>query len=284
MKTVCGAELCVGVARQDVFVTPAMGNMLKVCVLASGSKGNAIYISDGQTNLLLDAGLSAREIEARLALRGLNPHELTAILISHHHSDHVRGIGPMSRRYGLPVYTLPATLQNCKLGNLKSVLYFEKGRAFTINSLSVHAFDTPHDAVDSVGFVISAGGLKIGVATDLGIITNVVREHLRGCNLLVLEANHDVEMLLHGPYPWYLKQRVKSRSGHLSNDDCCEFLGDIMHDALEHVIFAHLSETNNTPEKVREVMQPLFCAADIPFTVAGQNYPTEIIVIAGKNE
>lgn len=283
MKSVCGAGLYTGAARQGVVTKQDAGNTLKVCVLASGSKGNAIYISDGQTNLLLDAGLSAREVEARLALRDLGARDLTAILISHHHSDHVRGIGPMSRRYGLPVYTLPATLQNCKLGNLTSVCYFEKGRAFAINSLSVHAFDTPHDAVDSVGFVITAGSLKIGIATDLGIITNVVREHLRGCNLLVLEANHDVEMLLHGPYPWYLKQRVKSRSGHLSNEDCCEFLRDIMHDALEHVIFAHLSETNNTPEKVHEVMRLLFCNANIRFTVASQKYPTEIIIANQKD-
>lgn len=225
----------------------------------------------------------AREIEARLAIRGLYPQDLTAILISHHHSDHVRGIGPMSRRFGLPVYTLPATLDNCRVGNLKKICYFEKGRAFAINSLKVHAFDTPHDAVDSVGFVFEAHGLKIGFATDLGIVTNVVREHLRGCNLLIMEANHDVDMLMHGPYPWYLKQRVKSRSGHLSNEDCNAFLQEIMHDTLEHVVFAHLSETNNTPEKVREVMQPLFGGNGAGFTVAGQNYPTEIIIVRPKD-
>lgn len=257
--------------------------ILKVCVLASGSKGNAIYIGNGDTGLLLDAGLSAREIEARLAMRGLCPQDLTAILISHHHSDHVKGIGPMSRRYGLPVYTLPTTLENCKTGNLQKVCYFEKGQEFAINSLKVRAFDTPHDAVDSVGFVIEAHGLKIGIATDLGVITNVVREYLRDCNLLVMEANHDVEMLLDGPYPWYLKQRIKSRSGHLSNNDCFGFLQEIMHDALEYVIFAHLSEANNTHEKVREVMQPLFEGDGIDFTVACQNYPTEIIIVRQKD-
>ena len=284
MKSLYEGETCaVPVLGQKSLAALEAAKCLKVCVLASGSKGNAIYISDGETSLLLDAGLSAREIEARLALRGLYPHDLTAILISHHHSDHVKGIGPMSRRYGLPVYTLPATLDNCRLGNLKKVCYFEKGRAFAINSLSVHAFDTPHDAVDSVGFVITAHGLKMGVATDLGVVTNVVREHLRGCQLLIMEANHDVEMLMDGPYPWYLKQRVKSRSGHLSNEDCCAFLGEIMHDALEHVIFAHLSETNNTPAKVREVMRPLFAAAGIDFTVAAQSCPTEIIIVRPKD-
>lgn len=284
MKSLSGGEPCVGMTpEQQSFMVPCAEKALKVCVLASGSKGNAIYISDGETGLLLDAGLSAREIEARLAIRGLYPQDLTAILISHHHSDHVRGIGPMSRRFGLPVYTLPATLDNCRVGNLKKICYFEKGRAFAINSLKVHAFDTPHDAVDSVGFVFEAHGLKIGFATDLGIVTNVVREHLRGCNLLIMEANHDVDMLMHGPYPWYLKQRVKSRSGHLSNEDCSAFLQDIMHDTLDHVVFAHLSETNNTPEKVREVMQPLFGGNGAGFTVAGQNYPTEIIIVRPKD-
>lgn len=282
MKSICnsGSDLA---PVQKRFSAATTEKSLKVCVLASGSKGNAIYINDGDTSLLLDAGLSAREIETRLALRGLYPHDLNAILISHHHSDHVRGIGPMSRRYGLPVYTLPATLDNCRLGNLKEVCYFEKGRTFAINSLRVHAFDTPHDAVDSVGFVIEAHGLRIGIATDLGIITNVVREHLRHCNLLVMEANHDMEMLMNGPYPWPLKQRVKSRDGHLSNADCCVFLREIMHDALEHVIFAHLSEANNTPELVREVMRPVFDARPTSFTVAEQHCPTEIIIAKQKD-
>lgn len=281
MKTLCGGEPFAAPEACDgsAFTT---SNRLEVCVLGSGSKGNAIYISDGITAVLLDAGLSARELEARLAVRNLAPQNLTAVLISHHHGDHVRGIGPMSRRYGLPVYTLPATLQNCSLGNLKSVHYFDKGREFRINTFCVRAFDTPHDAEDSAGFVISAGGLKIGVATDLGVITNVVREHLRGCHLLVLEANHDMDMLMQGPYPWHLKQRVKSRNGHLSNVDCGRFLSEIMHDALEHVIFAHLSETNNTPQKVCEVMRPLFTNGKTRFTVAGQNRPTEIIVVKSK--
>lgn len=283
MKTICGGDTY-AVPLQSNFTALETETKLEVCVLASGSKGNAIYISDGETALLLDAGLSAREIEARLALRGLASQNLTAILISHHHGDHVRGIGPMSRRYGLPVYALPATMENCKPGNLKSVHYFDKGRAFSINTLKIHAFDTPHDAVDSVGFVISAGSLKLGVATDLGVITNVVRDHLRGCHMLVLEANHDLEMLMHGPYPWHLKQRVKGRNGHLSNDACCEFLNEVLHAEMEHVIFAHLSETNNTPQKVQQVMEPLFSNCKTKFTVAGQNYPTEIISVTVKHK
>lgn len=255
---------------------------LTVCVLSSGSKGNAIYISDGETALLLDAGLSAKEIVARMALRGLCPQDLSAILISHHHGDHVKGIGPMARRYGLAIYTLPKTVGNCRLGPLRDIRFFEKGQPFRINSMTIHAFDTPHDAVDSVGFVFTTMfNRKIGVATDLGTITNAVRENLRGCNLLVLEANHDVNMLLNGNYPWYLKQRIKGRDGHLSNADCCALLGEIMHDTLEHVIFAHLSEENNTREKVLEVMQPVFENVTAQFTIAEQGRPTEIILSKG---
>lgn len=267
---------------QVTFDALADTGELKVCVLSSGSKGNAVYISDGETSLLLDAGLSAREIENRLYARGLCPRDLTAILISHHHSDHVKGVGPMARRFGLPVYTLEITVEHCSLGNLKCVHYFQKGQTFRINRLSIHPFDTPHDAADSVGFVITRGDKKIGIATDLGVITNVVRQHLCDCNILILEANHDPDMLLNGPYPWYLKQRIKSRDGHLSNYDCRAFLDEIMHDELEHVILAHLSEANNTPEKVLETVGTLFTNRATCLTVALQHVPTEIIICKGN--
>lgn len=278
MKFMDDAAPNIDLKTQPTFDALNNAAELKVCVLSSGSKGNAVYISDGETSLLLDAGLSAREIENRLSARGLCPQGLTAILISHHHSDHVKGVGPMARRFGLPVYTLEVTVKHCNLGNLKCVHYFQKGQAFQINRLSIHPFDTPHDAADSVGFVISGHNKKIGLATDLGVITNVVREHLRGCNLLILEANHDPDMLQEGPYPWHLKQRIKSRDGHLSNYDCRAFLDEIMHDELEHVILAHLSEANNTPEKVLETVGPLFANRATGVTVALQHEPTEIII------
>lgn len=280
-------KMCENEGRAAVYPDEAckLSPALTVCVLSSGSKGNAIYISDGETSLLLDAGLSAKEITARMTLRGLHPQDLSAILISHHHGDHVKGIGPMARRYGLAVYTLPKTVNHCKLGPLRDIRFFEKGKPFSINSFSVHAFDTPHDAVDSVGFVFTtAGNRKIGVATDLGIITNAVRENLRGCHLLVLEANHDLDMLLDGSYPWHLKQRIKGRDGHLSNTDCRALLEDIVHDDLEHVIFAHLSEENNTREKVREIMSPMFENSAADFTIAEQGRPTEIIISVAKKE
>lgn len=233
---------------------------LGVCILASGSKGNAIFISSGDTSLLIDAGLSGIEIERRLRSRGLDPKDLNAILVSHEHSDHIQGVGVLSRRYKLPVYISTKT-QNAavsQLGNLFDSKNFECGSMFTINDLSIHPFSISHDAKDPCGFTVNQNGTKIGIATDLGIATSMVKEHLKGCILLILEANHDEGMLINGPYPWPVKQRIKSRIGHLSNEESKTLLNELQHDGLKHVMLAHLSETNNTPQKAfNEVGQAL---------------------------
>ncbi len=222
---------------------------LSVCVLASGSKGNAIYISDGACSILVDAGLSGKAIELRMRERDLDPTTLTAVLVTHEHSDHIQGVGVLSRRYNLPVYIARNTLKAApQLGKLHEVNHFECGQGFSIGKLSIHPFSTSHDAADPAGFTFQQNGTKIGVATDLGIATAMVKEHLKACALLVLEANHDPDMLINGPYPWPLKQRIKGRSGHLSNQDSRVLLNEIQHDQLKHVVLAHLSETNNTPE------------------------------------
>ncbi len=233
---------------------------LGVCILASGSKGNAIFISSGDTSLLIDAGLSGIEIERRLRSRGLDPENLDAIMVSHEHSDHIQGVGVLSRRYKLPVYISTKTRKAAvsQLGNLYDFKNFECGSMFTINDLSIHPFSISHDAKDPCGFTVNQNGTKIGIATDLGIATSMVKEHLKGCTLLILEANHDEGMLINGPYPWPVKQRVKSRIGHLSNAESKHLLNEIQHDGLKHVMLAHLSETNNTPQKaVNEVGQAL---------------------------
>lgn len=229
---------------------------LSVCMLASGSKGNAIFISSRHTSLLIDAGLSGIEIQRRLRSRGLDPKNLDAILVSHEHHDHIQGVGVLSRRYKLPVYISPKTRHAAvsQLGNLHDVKEFECGTMFTINDLFIHPFSISHDAQDPCGFTIYQNGTKIGVATDLGIATAMVKSHLKGCTLLILEANHDEEMLIKGPYPWPVKQRIKSRTGHLSNAASKTLLNELQHDGLRHVLLAHLSETNNTPQKaVNEV-------------------------------
>jgi phosphoribosyl 1,2-cyclic phosphodiesterase len=251
--------------------------------LASGSKGNAIYVSDGQTAILVDAGLSGIQIERRLSAAGLSPHSLKALVVSHEHSDHVRGVGILSRRYKLPVYISrqTAAAAAAQLGRLHRTCHFETGRTFTIDDLKIHPFATAHDAADPSGFTIGCNGRKIGIATDLGIATGMVKHHLRTCSLLILEANHDHVMLAEGPYPWPLKQRIKSRNGHLSNDDSRDLLAELKHDGLCHVVLAHLSEINNTPQKALEAV----CQAlgetpeNIRMHVACQDRCTDLLVL-----
>jgi phosphoribosyl 1,2-cyclic phosphodiesterase len=230
-------------------------NRLKLCMLASGSKGNAIYVSNGETSILIDAGLTGIEIERRMASQNISISEINAIIVSHEHSDHIRGVGVLARKYDLPVFISSKTKQaaSVPLGRIDSISLFSCGSAFSIDSLHIRPFSTSHDANDPVGFTIGYDGKKIGIATDLGIATAMVKEHLKACDCIVLEANHDLKMLEDGPYPWPLKQRIRSRIGHLSNESSRELLMDVLHDGLKHVILAHLSETNNTPEKALSV-------------------------------
>ena len=258
-------------------------SLLKVCVLASGSKGNAIYISNGQASILVDAGLSGKEIERRMSARKLDPKSLTGIVVSHEHSDHVKGVGIISRRFKLPVYISPKTAQaaSAQIGKLHQTTYFNCGSSFDIQGLEIRPFSTSHDAEDPAGFTFRYKGQKIGLATDLGVATQMVKEHLKGCNLLILEANHDSDMLINGPYPWHLKQRIKSRKGHLSNDDSCKLLGKVLHKDLAWVVLAHLSEQNNHPEKaLRRVSQALENQRfKLKFHVASQYESSRVIQI-----
>jgi phosphoribosyl 1,2-cyclic phosphodiesterase len=235
----------------DYVASKNEGKTLSVCMLASGSKGNSIYISDGQTSILLDAGLSGVEIERRLKIAGHCPDCINAILVSHEHSDHIKGVGILSRRYKLPVYISVETQKASKhiLGELSEPISFQCGNTFQINTLTVRPFSLSHDAADPAGFTFSNGDIKIGIATDLGIATSMVKSHLKDCTALILEANHDPDMLINGSYPWPLKQRVKGKTGHLSNNESGALVKELLHEKLTHVILAHLSETNNTPEK-----------------------------------
>lgn len=236
-------------ADTDVSAEPA-GCQLTICMLASGSRGNAIYISDGSTAILFDAGLSGIEIQRRMASRGLNPVDLNAIVVSHEHNDHVSAVGVLARRFKLPVYINPRTLRAAgRLGALPTAIDFQCGTFFWIKTLKIRPFSTSHDAADPVGFTIERNGRKIAIATDLGIVTAMVREHLQGADILIIEANHDPDMLLNGPYSWSLKQRIRSRLGHLSNHETRALLKSVAHSNLQHVILAHLSEANNTPQK-----------------------------------
>ena len=266
-----GVKMTDNIASEQFQVKPDYN--LGVCILASGSKGNAVFISSGDTSLLIDAGLSGIEIERRLKSRGLDPKNLDAILVSHEHSDHIQGVGVLSRRYKLPVYINSKTRKASvsQLGNLYDSKNFECGSTFTINDLSIHPFSISHDAKDPCGFTVNQNGTKIGIATDLGIATSMVKAHLKGCTLLILEANHDEKMLINGPYPWPVKQRVKSRIGHLSNEESKALLNELQHDGLKHVMLAHLSETNNTPQKAFNEVGQALTRCEPRLYVASQN-------------
>lgn len=229
---------------------------MRFCPLASGSKGNALYVSAGGTAVLIDAGLTGKEIQKRLAAHALDAKGLSGIVVSHEHTDHLHGVGVLARRWGLPIYMNRSTRDAAtrQLGRVPRVVCFDSGRSFTLGCLKIHPFVLSHDAADPVGFTISNNGLRIGIATDLGVATANVKMHLKDCALILLEANHDPRMLESGPYPWPLKQRIRGRSGHLSNEDAARLLCEVRHPGLRHVVLGHLSETNNTPEKAMAVV------------------------------
>ena len=221
-------------------------------VLASGSKGNAILVCSPKTCVLVDAGLSGKELARRLDKTPATGPKLAGIVLSHEHQDHIRGCGILSRRFDLPVYASQGTLEGLppQVGQIPNVQVFQSGASFKIGDLIFHPFAISHDAGEPVGFVIEHESTLLGVCTDLGVATQLVRTRLQGCHGLVLEANHDMDLLLNGPYPWHLKQRIKSRHGHLSNTDSIELLEAIHHSRLKAVVFAHLSEVNNHPDAV----------------------------------
>jgi phosphoribosyl 1,2-cyclic phosphodiesterase len=220
--------------------------------LASGSKGNALVICSHRTRILLDAGLSARELVLRLDQTPVEAKQLDAVLISHEHTDHVRGLGTLSRRFDLPVYLSQGTLENLppETGRLVETRLFQAGVPFTVGDVKISPFALSHDAGDPAGFVLEHDAQRLGVCTDLGMVTQLVRTRLQGCQGLILEANHDPDLLFSGPYPLSLKQRIRGRHGHLSNADSYELLKSAYHESLQVVMFAHLSEVNNSPELV----------------------------------
>jgi phosphoribosyl 1,2-cyclic phosphodiesterase len=301
--------------------------MVRFTVLASGSKGNCTVVSGGRTRILVDAGLSCRELFRRMKLAGEDPETLDAIVITHEHQDHINGLAVTARRLGIPVYFTEAThrawmrwltprrqmtyaqwLEQCRkqvadrqpeadaapadddadepepgsrpaeysAGTalpaapaplaqdlvedepqkedptwLPAVEYFQAGQAFTIGAIDLSPFTIPHDAADPVGFVFRAEGVRMALVTDLGYVPPNVKAQLKEVDLLLLESNHDLEMLRDGPYPWSVKQRVLSRVGHLSNEAAADFLTHHYDGQAAYIILAHLSESNNLPELAR---------------------------------
>lgn len=250
---------------------------MRLHLLASGSAGNCLFVEAGGTRILIDCGISGAEAARRLEKVGSHPEAVEAIVVSHEHSDHLQGVGVLARRYGLPVYLTAGTQGACngQLGSPVEVRPFVPGREFTIGDLMIRPFSIPHDAAEPVAFTLHHGGVKAGVATDLGFSTALARQHLSGSHLLVLESNHDPEMLARSSYPWELKRRIRGRSGHLSNRDAARLLEGVLHDGLETVALAHLSEKNNCPELALKeagvVLEKYRLGERVTVEVAGQN-------------
>ena len=242
--------------------------MVRVTVLASGSKGNSAVLSSSTTRILVDAGLSCREILNRMRQAGEEPESLSAIVVTHEHADHISGLGVLSRKLKVPVYITGPThnawfrlIRNEakrageEARDLECRQFFQAGRSFQIGDVAIMPFTIPHDAADPVGFTFKIEGVKIGIVTDLGYMSANVKQHITGCDVLMIESNHDVEMLRVGPYPWSVKQRIASRTGHLSNEALAEFFSNDYDGGAEFVILAHISEQNNHPERARVVAE-----------------------------
>ena len=224
---------------------------MKICSLASGSKGNCLYLETGDTRVLIDAGLSLRETLLRMEERGIDASRIHAVLVTHEHIDHIRSAGSFSRKFNVPVFTSHKVhVKADKYFKKTQVMEFESGSAIDFRDIRIDPVPITHDSCDPVGFVIESREGRVASVTDFGIVTRLVTEKLRGCRFLNLESNHDVEMLMNGPYPWELKQRIKSRHGHISNEESLALLHELAHAGLEALVMAHLSEVNNHPEHV----------------------------------
>lgn len=220
------------------------------CPLASGSKGNCIYLGTEQTKILIDAGLSAKKIEEKLNEINVDISEIDAILISHEHTDHIQGLRVLAYKKGIPVFANQETAKGIidAFHEVPKFKIFSTGETFEFGDLEIHPFTIQHDTLDPVAFTIRTGALKLGFCTDLGFATSLVRTHLQNCDYIYLEANHQPSMVHASSRPMVYKQRVLSRNGHLSNEDCGRILADVAHSNLKHVHLAHLSSECNTPD------------------------------------
>jgi phosphoribosyl 1,2-cyclic phosphodiesterase len=228
------------------------GIIVKICVLSSSSSGNSAFIRTERTRILVDAGISKRDLQARLAAIDEPCDSMDAILVTHEHSDHVSGLVSLARQLNAPIYITRLTAPAIPWGEYTPKLdCFQAGTTFTIGDIEIDSFTIPHDAIDPVGFCFRTQGIKIGIVTDLGYLPDSIKFHLRGTDLLVLESNHDLEMLKVGPYPWSVKQRVMGRKGHLSNDVVSDFIRIDLDSTISTLVLGHLSEHNNHPEIVR---------------------------------
>ncbi len=230
---------------------------MRFASLGSGSRGNATLVLHKKTTLLVDCGFSAKETEKRLQQFNINADALTAIVLTHEHSDHINGVRVLARKYNLPVYATVGTASCLAADVMSLVTEFSSHNRFTINDIEINPFPVPHDAREPSQFVFNSGKHRLGLLTDVGISTPVIEQALSGCDALLLEANHDMEMLDNSVYPEHLKYRVSGRLGHLNNVQSSKLIEKIDTSNLQHIIAMHLSEKNNSPN----IVAPLFSQA-----------------------
>ena len=234
---------------------------MNLCSIASGSSGNCIYVGTQATHILLDVGISGKRTENGLNSIGLSCKDIDGILITHEHSDHICGLGVLARRYQIPIYATPGTIAAIRtapgMGEIDASLFVpvEADTSFTVKDMIVKPMRISHDAREPVAYCIRHGNRKIGIATDMGTYNRYTVECLKGMDLLFLEANHDVNMLQVGPYPYALKQRILGERGHLSNETSGRLLRELLHDNLQAVVLGHLSKDNNLPELAYETVR-----------------------------
>lgn len=257
--------------------------MMKFSVLGSGSKGNCIFIESGKTSILIDAGFSGKEIERRMQVIGKRMDDLSALFLTHEHRDHILGAGVLSRRFRLPVFGNHGTITGVEpvIGKAFQFREFTTGDILAVGDLQIRSFSVSHDTTDPVGFVVGNGSVSLACCTDTGRVSRLMEKRLRGCDALILEFNHDPQMLRTGPYSLALQQRVRSDHGHLANEEAAQFLETLQHDHLRQVVLAHLSEANNLPELALKAAQTaLRCGGeDTNVRVAGQDEVTGLIAL-----
>lgn len=256
--------------------------MYGFCPLASGSKGNCIYFGSKQTKILIDAGLSGKATEAKLKEIGVSLEEIDAILISHEHTDHIKGLCTLAFKWKIPILANHETAKGIveTFHDCPKFKIFSTGETFEFGDLEIHPFTVQHDTLDPVMFTLKIDTLKIGICTDLGFVTSLVRTQLRDCDYLYIEANHEPSMVYASARPMVYKQRVLSRTGHLSNEACGKLLRDIIHDRLRKVYLAHLSSECNTPEVALQVIREILedQGMGLNLCIAPQEYVSESVL------
>lgn len=266
---------------------------MRLCSIASGSSGNCIYAGSDSTHILVDVGISGKRTEAGLKELGLSVKDIDGIFITHEHTDHIAGLGVLGRKYEIPIYATKGTIEAIRnassVGQIPEELFhpIRADEKIVIKDLVCNPMKISHDAVEPVAYRISHGRKRVGIITDLGNYDDYTVESLRGMDALLLEANHDVNMLQVGPYPYYLKQRILGDRGHLSNERAGQLLSHLLHEKLQAVVLGHLSKENNLPELAYEAVRVEITMADtgikisdIPMQVAGRSEISQVIHIA----